>query len=302
LAANHHFQSNPSHGHRYRAIKTSELGLPRSKTFSQVPTIYRHMGRTDTSMNLTKSPNGEIRLLDETIEPIAKQPGFAKHHAIPDAYSQRHIRFVADISKSVIEDDLETMFATLRKEFGLKRRQLSTNGPNDGCGVISTPYFDYEISVNLHPDKFENVIWQRTLSRISDPDVVLRHEFEKVFGTRFAMLELQTESELDLASIVDFLEDAELENLLLDYDREVNWCEITMGGLPAKAFLRENLIRISVIQRFVGERPDGGLHRAPGCLLEGSSNCRTQPITWDLIAAVMFDTSLALPCRGRRKI
>ena len=187
----------------------------------------------------------EVRLLDERIQPYKLLKGYEKHHRVPQACTDNDFRFLAKLVEPEIDDDLQDTFGELRSRFGFKRKEIEVIGPSDGAGVINTPFFSYEIQVCQNEEDPSKVIWRRSVFAISDPEQIFNESFEKIFQNKFTILEASTSSELDLESIVDHVEDAELDSVRIDYDKDITWCEIQVVGSIVSVKIRPNSIRVT---------------------------------------------------------
>jgi len=185
-----------------------------------------------------------VRLIDERRELIKQLDGFQKHHRVPTTCNETDKRFLADITQRQLNSDLQEIFASLRKSYGLKRKQISVVGPADGGGVISTEFFNYEIHVAHDESDPSRIVWRRSITEIGEPARVFAGPFEQVFGKRFSVLEIVTQQALDLESIVDHIEDTELETVSVDYDKDLTWCEIQLLDSTTSVVIREDAIQV----------------------------------------------------------
>ncbi len=218
-----------------------------------------------------------VRLIDERREAFKQLDGFQKHHRVPTSGSDSDHRFLAEITARELDADLQTIFAALRKSYGLKRKEISVDGPADGGGVIATDFFNYEIHVALDDDDPSRIVWCRSITEISEPARVFAGPFEQVFGKRFSVLEISTEQSLDLESIVDHIEDQELETVGVDYDKDLEWCEIQLVDSATSVMIRQDSIRV-ISRREV----------SPAELIESFLEIQRQFITSFKLAGIPF--------------
>ncbi len=188
---------------------------------------------------------GDVRLINEYSERFKELRGFEKRHRVPQTVSAGDMQFVATLAEPQLHADLDKVFADLRSAFALKRRGISVSGPADGGGTIETPFFNYEIAVSQLESDPSRVVWRRSITDIRHPENVFDERFENVFGTQFSILEVATAEPLDLETIVDHVEDAELDSVKIDYDKELTWCEIQVAGSVAAVRIHSNSIRVS---------------------------------------------------------
>lgn len=185
-----------------------------------------------------------VRLVDERTEQIKQLSGFAKHHRVPTTCNDADQRFVTELTLRNVDDDLQTIFAALRKTYGLKRKEISVDGPLDGIGVIATPFFNYEIHVTQDWSDPSKVLWKRYITEIREPARVFAGPFEAVFTKRFSVLEISIHESLDLGAIVDHIEDSETDRVKVDFDKDLTNCEIQIADSATSVVVRDHSIRV----------------------------------------------------------
>ena len=190
----------------------------------------------------------DVRFLNEKTLPITQLAGFDKHHRVPNSRGTTDVRFLAGIANADLEKDLERMFASLRRAFGFKRKEISVIGPDEANGAIATPFFDYETLLSFSQQDVSQVTWQRSVANIRTPGQVFSQPFQQVFATGFSVLELATSGPLDLDHIVDHIEDSQLDSVSVDYDKDVTWCEIQFRDSMARVRVMPNQIRVISVQ------------------------------------------------------
>ncbi len=185
-----------------------------------------------------------VRLVSEQNSSIKQLDGFQKHHRVPVAASSGDQRFVADLAESQIDADMQKVFSALRKSYGLKRKEISVDGPTEGGGVVTTPFFCYQIQVSQDQEAPSKVIWSRSITEISEPARVFAGPFDEVFGRQFSVMEILTRQPLDLEAIVDHIEDLEQDSVSVDYDKDLTWCELNVLDSTTNVRLGDSCIRV----------------------------------------------------------
>ena len=175
---------------------------------------------------------------------IKTLPGFQKHHRIPQGDDESRYRFLGKIGAEEIAKDLDSVFHKLRSAFGFKRRELTVMDPIEGSGMIGTPGFDYRIELLLDLDSTEHVVWRRSVNRLQQPDLLFSDSFHSVFGDTLAELNIELTESLDIASIIDHVEDLGGDECSVEYDRDATWCEIR--SVDSRSKLRIDGTGISV--------------------------------------------------------
>lgn len=193
---------------------------------------------------MQESSQVKIRFLEHRSEQIKQLPGFQKHHRVPTSNSASDEKFIATLTEPVLDNDLQDVFSALRKAYGLKRKEISVDGPFEGTGLIETPFFHYEINARIDPESPSRVLFTRSISNITEPARLVAAPFEQVFEKRFSLLELATSEPLDLEAIVDSIEDAESDAVSIDYDKDLTWCEIQVLASASTVVVDANSIRV----------------------------------------------------------
>jgi hypothetical protein len=112
-------------------------------------------------------------------------------------------------------------------------------------GLIETPYFNYEISVSFADGDTTKTVWQRVINEIREPNQVFNPVFTEVFGKQFNALEMSILAPLDLEGVVDHIEDLDSDQIEVNYDKDLKWCEIKFAGSMINVRLERNGIKIA---------------------------------------------------------
>ncbi len=185
----------------------------------------------------------EVRLYDEQAVAVRKLSGFRKGHHVPDRVTDATESFVATISEKDISDDLDEVHDALRGAFEFKRKDLQVEVARGG-GSIITPYFDYEVTVSLDPDDPSGVVWRREVHNIREPDKVQSDEFDDVFRGLFDTLEFSSGRALKIEEIVDQIEALDNDEISVTYDKNLEWCTISVDGIDATIRVTKRSISI----------------------------------------------------------
>ena len=185
-----------------------------------------------------------VRLVSEQTTPIKQLDGFQKHHRVPTASNPGDQRFVCELAEPQIDSDMQDVFSALRKSYGLKRKEISVDGPTDGGGIVTTPFFCYQIQAAQDHEEPSKIIWSRWITEITEPARVFAGPFDEVFGQQFSVLEILTRQPLDLEAIVDHIEDLESDDVDVDYDKDLTWCELNVLSSTTNVRLSDSCIRV----------------------------------------------------------
>jgi len=189
-----------------------------------------------------------LSFTEQRTEQIKQLPGFQKGYRVPTSDNPSDQKFIAKIAEPILDDDLQETFSALRKAFGLKRKEISVDGPFEGGGIVSTPFFDYEVRVQIDAETPSRVIFSRSITGIRDFAKLVDDPFDDVFGKRFSTLIVEVENELDLETIVDTIEDEDPDGISVDYDKDLTWCEIQVLGSTATIVAEAYSIRVESVR------------------------------------------------------
>jgi hypothetical protein len=171
-----------------------------------------------------------VVLYREVLGDVKRLSGFRKrYHTVPDAVTSATQSFIQDISAAELKQDLAEKFAALQKAFKLKRRDITVQGPDEGCGSLITPYFDYDVTVRLNPQNTGEVLWRHEILNIREPGKVFCAEFDAAFSGVFDTLEFQFLRSVNVADVIDTLEALE-DPPGIEYPPSCAYCKITTEG------------------------------------------------------------------------
>ena len=188
-----------------------------------------------------------VRLVNEQRCRVRELNGFHKTHRVPTENNDHTQRFVAKIAHADIGEDLDVRFADFRKHLGLKRIDLNVSAPISGEGKISTPDFEYVVSVRLDDDPAD-AVWRREIRNFEEAAPLLTPQFAAVFGKLFDAVEMDTDAQIDVEALIDTVEENESSEILIDYDRTATWCDLSIKGVPAVMSVRSEQILLRALQ------------------------------------------------------
>ena len=180
-----------------------------------------------------------LALVGEQRSRVRDLAGFRKLHRVPDEKSERSQAFVWRIAADDIGQDLDRRFADFRGELGLKRIQMKVSEPEGGRGTITTPSFQYQISVDLNCDDPSELVWRRCVSGFTAPEPVLSDSFSATFGTTFDTLEFIPAELIEVDAVIDCIEGQPHSPLESDYDRTATWCRLSVPEQMSSTLLIE---------------------------------------------------------------
>lgn len=157
---------------------------------------------------------------------------FQRSHKVPTEYSDRACAFVTRLAAREIGADLESRYADFRQHLNFRRVDLQATEAGNGTGRISTPWFDYQISVTLDPADPTRIAWQRRICEFRPAAQLQSAEFAAVVGKQFDTVQLTPPEQIDLPDLIDRIENRGRKTVTLDYDRNATWCTVTVRNLP----------------------------------------------------------------------
>ncbi|HEX3598790.1 MAG TPA: hypothetical protein VHU84_01535 [Lacipirellulaceae bacterium] len=171
-----------------------------------------------------------VAFVTEVATRVKSLSGWKKTHRAPDQADGRAQEYIAGISAGELKQDLDSVYSALKQAFDFKRRDLSVADPADGTGTIITPFFSYSISISLNTADPAEAIWTKTVDNIQEAGQVISAPFAQVFDGIFRTLRFSLPSPVDLNDCIDAIEDAEISNLDVSYDRDATFCELRFAG------------------------------------------------------------------------
>jgi len=186
----------------------------------------------------------KLQVLSRRVQPFKELARFEKHYRIPKLVTPGERQFLHELCSHEIVADLDQKFSLFRNQLGLKRKQLESRPPEDCQGVLATPLFDYVLEVDFLEQDPSKICWQRSLARIQDLKILQQPVVKELFGNEQIQLQVQVDYLIDLEQFVDFVEEDESLDLMIDYDRELTWCEIGSKSMMGKMRISKNELTV----------------------------------------------------------
>lgn len=184
---------------------------------------------------------------------IRHLPGFGDtpKSKIPKVIHQRHSQWVKQISKSLIEDELNYIAIELSEGLKYKRKDITTPVIEEGIGQLSTAHFDYTISVEQSSRQADQYMMTRILENFKDSKILENRTFNKILNNHFNELVFHLDQPVNVKSIIDRIEEmGDEENILLEYDRrDLSRCSIQVKGFDGNITLHEKKLHFFSSQK-----------------------------------------------------
>ncbi len=187
----------------------------------------------------------KARIFTLRAEPVGKLRGFEKHHKIPTVANPRALSWVDQLARNDLNNDLQEVVDLLRGNFHFKRRHLDIHGPEDRRGVIETPFFNYEVSVDLDREDPSWIIWRREINHIRNIDQVVGQAFLSCFAKANWRLEIVWDLKFSLVDLIDRIEDLDTADIRVDYDKDLTWCKVAMANTTSTLLISDGTLQIS---------------------------------------------------------
>jgi hypothetical protein len=170
--------------------------------------------------------------------------GFRKSYSVPDRANGWARKYVARAAEPDIKMDLGAIFDAVREQFGYKRKDVDVSAERDGFGFIRTPDFEYTIAVSVNPNDPSEVIWRREIGRLSDPAFVRCEGYVNIFGPIFDKLVFEFTTPVNVAELVDRIEESPLEGVKVGVASDANTAEIKLTGFMGRITLTPQAVEI----------------------------------------------------------
>lgn len=169
--------------------------------------------------------------------------GFAKGHEVPSRSNAAAKKFIARLAADEIKEDLDRIFQAVRDAFGFKRKELEASSEG-GSGYLRTPRFEYRIHVEQDPADPTTIFWHREIAALENLNLIAMPEFRAAFGPVFDILVLEFRKSIDIAKLIDRVEEGMQAGIKVVCPSDSAWCEIAIGGFRGAIRVEPNAVRI----------------------------------------------------------
>ena len=180
----------------------------------------------------------------ETTGRVKDLAGFRKTHTVPDRANDWARKYVNRVAQPDIKADLDATFEQLREAFGYKRKDLDASAERDGLGFIRTPDFEYTVGVEVNPADPGEVVWRREVGRLTDPALVRSEGFAAVFGTVFDRLVFEFAEPVDVAGLVDRIEESPPEGVKVTVASGSDAAELRLAGFAGRVTVTPRAVEV----------------------------------------------------------
>ena len=179
-------------------------------------------------------PISQIALVSEQRCRVRDLSGFRRSHQVPRECNDRTRNFVGKIAADDINKDLDDRFDEFRRHLELRRVDMKVSDPENGCGAIVTPWFDYRVIVTQDSQESAEAVWRRQVTDFRETAPLMSSGFSAVFGKLFNTVEFEPLEQIDVEAFVDAMETRGDQAIRIDYDRHCTWCDLSLDRIPGK--------------------------------------------------------------------
>ena len=101
------------------------------------------------------------------------------------------------------------------------------------------------MSIELDSHDPTSVIWRREVSRVIDPEILRSPGFRRVFQNSLESLEIDYEKAIDIAGLVDWIEDDLPEGASVRVASDGSSCEVTVQGFAGSIRVERHTLHIA---------------------------------------------------------
>jgi len=189
----------------------------------------------------------KITLLKEEEGFVSSLPGFirGKHHS-PKEISTYHDKWIREIAKELIEEEINEVGKKLRETLRLKIKEILEVNVEDGLGTIVTTSFDYTVEISQSEDEAGCFMLTRSLQNFKNTEIINSENFNKVFADFFDEISFYTMQEIDVVKIIEKIEELDKEDRIsVSYDyADTSKCTIKIPTLSQSLYVNEHSVII----------------------------------------------------------
>jgi hypothetical protein len=212
---------------------------------SQNPMLYGGQNAGQVVADLGRLVGADGSLLDperlrrvvfrsESLGRVKDLTAWRKTYDLPDSARPSACKFVARVANADVKADLDEVYDAAREQLGYKRKDLDVSTGPDGFGLLRTPDFEYTVTAALDAEDASRVVWRREVGGFADPGFVRGTGFDAVFGKLFDQLVFEFAAPIDVAALVDRLEDHPPKGAKVQVASEGTSCDITLAGFAGR--------------------------------------------------------------------
>lgn len=189
-------------------------------------------------VDVSSTPLAGVTLKGRTSGAFKQLPGFRKdRHTIPDAVTAATQAFLARLCEPALQGEAEELFQRTRVALAYKRKDLSVDYA-PGQASLTAKDFILEIAYELDPEDPASYAVTRILQRVASPEVVVRAEFNAIFGRMFSNVVFALSRGVSVESVIDAVEGLanpeETAAIQVTYPSDCRECLLSVPGVEAQ--------------------------------------------------------------------
>jgi hypothetical protein len=179
---------------------------------------------------------------------VKNLPGFELNHKVPKQIDSYHEGWIKKIASDLIVSELNDVARTLKARLKYKRKDIEEPVIEDGVGQLNTADFDYVVSIAQSSEKADRYVLTRSIENFKNSDILNNTEFNEIFSDTFDELELRLKKRLDVAAVIDKIEEIDNDELIsVDYDHtNTSICIVKIKGLNGHIELTETTLSLKM--------------------------------------------------------
>lgn len=181
-------------------------------------------------------------LSSEDVSGVKRLSGFRSTHKVPKEVAGYANDFIQKIGAEDLEERLDALVARIRSSFGFKRAEISTT-ISGGVASVMTPKFNASVSLAQDRDDAGQVVWRLEVGGVAQLSTIQLGAFDEVFS-EFEEMDLQFSGAIDVAQLIDLIEDQESADVSVEYPPAANECTILIR--PTELRIRVAAGRVTI--------------------------------------------------------
>jgi len=187
-------------------------------------------------------------ILTSEEDSVRNLPGFEPNHKVLKQIDSYHENWIKKISTELIKQELNDIAKILKEKLKYRRKDIEEPVVDDGAGQLSTIDFDYVVSVTQSTDRADRYILTRSIENFKNGDILNNPDFNEIFKDTFDELELRLKKRLNVADVIDKIEEIDNERLIsVEYEHtDTSNCRINIKGFSGQIVLTERTFSIQM--------------------------------------------------------
>jgi hypothetical protein len=173
-------------------------------------------------------------------------PGFGSKHKEPKDIDSYHEKYIQKIAYDLLVEEIDSIAKLLKTDLRYKRKDIEEPVFEDGTGQITTTDFDYVVRVTQSTFKANRYVLTKSVENFKNSNILSKDEFNRIFGETFDELELSRNKKINVADVIDLIEEIDDEELVrVEYETsDTSRCKIYLNDVPGIIYITERSIKL----------------------------------------------------------